>query len=108
MMGMFRWFRDGKLRLMEMITVAEFEGKLTMKLKHFTPMLHSFEAQNESTDFTLLSVERDKAVWNEAKPEGGPQHLVYTRVGDALTVRFHRPEGGAPSVHNPFEYRLAR
>lgn len=105
MMGMFRWFRDGKLRLIEMITVAEFDGKITMKLKHFNPMLHSFETQNETTDFTLLSVEKNKAVWNEVKPEGGPQHLIYTRDGDSLTVLFHRPEGGVPSVCNPFEYK---
>lgn len=104
MMGMFRWFRDGKLRLMEMITIADFDGKITMKLKHFNPMLHSFEAQNETTDFTLLSVDERSAVWNEGKPVGGPQHLVYTREGDKLTVRFVRPEGGTPTVENPFEY----
>ena len=107
MMGMFRWFRDGKLRIMEMITVAAFDGKITMKLKHFNPTLHSFEAQNETTDFTLLSVEMNKAVWTEVKSDGGPQHLVYTRERDALSVRFRRPEGGVPSVRHPFEYKRA-
>ena len=107
MMGMFRWFRDGKLRIMEMITVAEFDGKITMKLKHFNASLHSFEAQSETTDFTLLSVESNKAIWNEVARDGGPQHLVYTRDGSTLTVRFHRPDGGTPSVRNPFIYSLS-
>jgi hypothetical protein len=106
MMGMFRWFRNGKLRLMEMMTIAEADGKVTMKLKHFNSLLHSFEQQNETTDFTLLSVEPNKAVWDEVKPEGGPQQLLYTRDGKRLTIRFVRPGGGKPTVLDPFEFVL--
>ena len=73
MMGMFRWFRDGKLRIMEMMTIAEFDGRITMKLKHFDESLHSLEPQNESTDFTLAGIERNRAIWSEVEPTGGPQ-----------------------------------
>ena len=106
MMGMFRWFRDGKLRLMELITVVDFDGRFLMKLKHFDAALHSFEAQNETTDFELVTLSENRAVWKEIRNDSGKQLLVYEREEAKLTIRFVRPDGVAPSVAQPFVYLL--
>jgi hypothetical protein len=107
MIGMFRWFRDGKVRILEMIIIAEMDGGLTMKLKHFNSKLHSVEEPSETTDFILQSAEKDHAIWNQVTRDGSRQRLVYNREGTMMTARFERPDGGAPAVENPFVYSLS-
>lgn len=102
LMGMFRWFRGGNLRLMEMITVGEFDGEIRLKIKHFDAALHSWEAQDETTDFVLVQLGSGIASFLEV---GKEQWLIYKREEQRLTVWFERNDG-PPSVALPFEYNL--
>jgi len=101
-LGMFRWFRDGKIRVIEIITIANFDGITQMKFKHLDADLHTWEAQDETTDFTLVEVGTGRAEFLE---HGKEQWLIYERIGDRLTVHFERDDG-PPSVQAYFEYNL--
>ncbi len=102
MMGMFRWFRGGGLPLMEMMTIADFDGETRLKLKHFDDALHSWEAQDETTDFILVQSQVGLAKFLEV---GKEQWLIYNREDGRLTVWFERNDG-PPSVALSFEYNL--
>lgn len=102
MQGMFRWFRDGKVRLSEAIIIAALEREIRMRLKHFDAALKGWEAQDETVDFVLVEATATRAVF---KRDGDDEWLVYERDGDRLTVRFER-DGGPPCVTLPFNYQL--
>ena len=103
MIGMFRWFREGEIRLIEVITIAEFDGVLRLKIKHFDRALVSWEDKDKTTDFLLVQSSPNLAAFVE---DGKSQWLVYKREGDKLTVHFER-EDGPPAVKARFEYNLA-
>lgn len=104
LLGMFRWFRAGEIRVIEIITIANFEDATRMKFKHFDAALTSWEAQDETTDFVLVDAKPNLAVFLQ---DGRAQWIVYERTGEKLTIRFEAEEG-PPSVKAPFEYNLLR
>jgi hypothetical protein len=104
LLGMFRWFRDGEIRVIEIITIANFDGATCMKFKHLDDRLSSWEAQDETTYFALVECRQDFAAFLEA---GKEQWLIYERSGDKLKVHFERYDG-PPSVRTPFEYNALR
>jgi len=104
LLGMFRWFRDGEIRVIEIITIANFEGNTCMKFKHLDANLTSWEAKDETTDFVLVEAIPNRSTFLEASKE---QWLIYERNGDKLTVHFERDDG-TPSVKAPFEYNVIR
>lgn len=96
LLGMFRWFRDGKIRVIEIITIANFDGEIHMKFKHFDEKLNSWEAQNETTDFVLVETSPTAATFHEV---GKEQWLFYKRNRDKLTVHFERATPRRASTH---------
>ena len=64
MMGMFRLVRDGKVSFYEMLTIAETDGSLTMRLKHFHPDMKGWEQKDEVREFRLVRAD-EKGAWFE-------------------------------------------
>jgi len=104
LLGMFRWFRGGEVKVFEIITIANFDDATRMKFKHLDAGLTSWEAQDETTDFVLVEATPNRAAFLE---DGKEQWLIYERKGNGLTVHFERDEG-PPSVKAPFQYNLQR
>lgn len=104
LLGMFRWFRAGDIRVIEIITIANFDDATCMKFKHLDAGLTSWEGQDETTDFILVEATPNHAAFLE---DGKEQWLVYERNGTKLNVHFERDDG-PPSVTAPFEYNLLR
>jgi hypothetical protein len=62
MMGMFRHSKaDGSNNFYEFYLFAEQAGSLTVRLKHFSPMLAGWEGKDEFVEFPLVAIEERKA-----------------------------------------------
>ena len=58
MMGMFRHSKaDGSVNFYEFYVFAEQDGSLTVRLKHFSPLLSGWEEKDAFVEFPLVSVE---------------------------------------------------
>lgn len=55
MVGMFRYVRDGKTVLLELMTLSEIEGSVILRVKHFSPELVAWEEKEERTEFSWVS-----------------------------------------------------
>ncbi|MEZ5919927.1 MAG: DUF6265 family protein [Parvularculaceae bacterium] len=72
-MGMFRSVaKDGSLRFYEFYTIAEKDGSLVLKIKHFNPDLTGWEEKNETVDFPLVEIEGETAYFDD---------LTFARTG---------------------------
>jgi Domain of unknown function (DUF6265) len=57
MMGMYRLLKDGKPVFYEFLMLAEENGTLAMKLKHFNPDFSGWEEKSGFVTFKLVAVE---------------------------------------------------
>jgi hypothetical protein len=65
MMGMFRHSKaDGSINFYEFYLFAEKDGSLTVRLKHFSPMLASWEEKEEFVEFPLVAIEERAAYFD--------------------------------------------
>jgi hypothetical protein len=62
MLGTFRLIKDEALDFSEFFMMAEENGSLTLKLKHFGPNLDGWEAKDKYVTFRLIKVE-GKTAW---------------------------------------------
>ena len=98
-MGKFRQLNaDGTLRFYEFYTIAEKDGSLLWRIKHFSPELDGWEEKDKSTEFRLVAIEGETAYFNG---------LTYGRTGSnslqaavaidgqgTATFTFHRAKKG--------------
>lgn len=54
MTGMFRYARDGKLQFTEHLALAEQDGSVVLKVKHFHPDFTGWEAKDDALVFRLV------------------------------------------------------
>jgi hypothetical protein len=65
MMGMFRHSgADGVVKFYEFYVFAEHEGSLTLRLKHFSPMLSGWEEKDAFVEFPLVAIEERAAYFD--------------------------------------------
>lgn len=57
MMGNYRLIVDGKPVFYEMMWLAEMEGTLVLKIKHFNPNFVGWEEKDKTVDFKFVSKE---------------------------------------------------
>jgi len=96
MMGMFRHSKaDGSVNFYEFYLFAEKDGSLTVRLKHFSPVLAGWEEKAEFVEFPLVAIEERAAYFDG---------LTYVRDNaDRLTVGVRLDE----SQFAYFHYRKA-
>lgn len=61
MMFVFRLVKDGQVSFYEMGHIQEVEGSIVLQLKHFDKSLRGWEEKNETVDFRLVKIEKNKA-----------------------------------------------
>ncbi len=72
-MGMFRQMTaEGAVRFYEFYTIAEKEGSLIFRIKHFNPDMTGWEEKDKTTDFPLVAIEGTTAYFDG---------LTYSRSG---------------------------
>ena len=73
-MGMFRQMApEGGVRFYEFYTVAEHEGSLVLRIKHFNPDLTGWEEKDERVEFPLVAVDGTTAYFDG---------LTFSRIGE--------------------------
>ncbi|MDZ7627362.1 MAG: DUF6265 family protein [Parvularculaceae bacterium] len=71
--GKFRQLNaDGTLRFYEFYTIAEKDGSLLWRIKHFNPDLTGWEDKDKSTEFRLVAIDGQTAYFDG---------LTYSRTG---------------------------
>ncbi|MCB2096811.1 MAG: hypothetical protein KDE05_04200 [Parvularculaceae bacterium] len=64
-MGMFRQMApEGGVRFYEFYTIAEHEGSLALRIKHFNPDMTGWEEKDEMVTFPLLAIEGTTAYFD--------------------------------------------
>jgi hypothetical protein len=56
MMGMFRLIRDGKPSFYELLSIAEFDGRMAMRLRHANPDMTGWEEKKDFVEFRWIGV----------------------------------------------------
>lgn len=97
MVGHFRQADKGGIRFYELVSIAENNGTLTYRIKHFNPDLTGWEEKAQVVSFPLVAVEPD--VWffdGLTLRRTGPDTMVETvRISDK----------GEPDREATFTYR---
>lgn len=94
MMGMFRWLKpDDSVMLYEFFLIESSDDGPIMRLKHFSPGLDGWEAKDDSVDFTLHSLEGQKAVFLH-ESEDKTIRLTYHRQDDSMNIELVSTEKG--------------
>lgn len=90
MVGAFRAVKDGQVQFYELITLLVVEGRLNVRLKHFSDELHGWEQPAETVDFPLN--DHADGVWYFAGmtiARVDDDHMtVYVRVADDQVLDF--------------------
>lgn len=105
LMGMWRWARDGKVRVFELLAIKAEEGKLVLRLRHFDPKLMAREDKDRPLAWPLIRSGPREAVFEGPEASGqGTARLTYRRP-DENTLVVILEKGGKPLE---FRYRRVR
>jgi hypothetical protein len=63
MMATFKLINDGKVSFYEIEIIREVENSLILQLKHFNTDLKGWETKDETVDFPLREITKDKIVF---------------------------------------------
>lgn len=64
MMGVYKLVRDGEIVFYEIMVLAEEEGTLVLRLKHFDPGLIGWEEREEVVEFPLVRLGSEEAFYD--------------------------------------------
>ena len=99
MLGMFRFVKDGKVVFYELMTIAEENKSLVLKIKHFNPDLSGWEEKNISQNFPLVRMTPTEAFFagqTYRKLQDGSLQLFVAmkqRTGEVIEEEFlFRPQ----------------
>ncbi|EDP95040.1 DUF6265 family protein [Kordia algicida OT-1] len=95
MMATFKLIVDGKVIFYEIETISEVNNSLLLRLKHFNNELKGWETKDETVDFPLIRVTKNKAIFEGMTFESIDKNNMVVFVtmkqknGDTSIVPFH-------------------
>ena len=95
MMATFKLINDGKVSFYEIEIIREVENTLVLQLKHFDNDLKGWETKNETVDFPLKEITKNKVVFEGMMFEKVSEHEMNVFVdiendeGDIQIVKFN-------------------
>ena len=83
MMGAFRMIKDDQVAFYEIMTIAEHDGSLVLRLKHFNADLTGWEDKDQTIDFTLVRMDDQAAYFDgmTLRRDGPDAMTVFVRIG---------------------------
>jgi len=86
LMAMFRWIKNQVVWFYEFITIEQENEHVMMRIKHFDPKMQGWEERDKSSDFLLVQLQEQEAVFsNINKPD---QWLVYRLENEEKLVSY--------------------
>ena len=82
MVGLFRHLQSHQPSFSEIMQIAEENGSLTLRLKHFNPDLTGWETQDEMETFPLVRVQPGEAAPSPLTPAATLPVIEAVRVGE--------------------------
>lgn len=102
LVGMFRWVKNGRCGLYELMSIEEDDGKIVLRLRHFNRGLEPWASEVKAPlTYPLVRQDRGEAVF-ENPDSKQPRRFVYRREKDGLVVRLEGPDGSG------MEFRFTR
>ena len=95
MMGAFKLVVDDAVKFYEIETIAEENGSLIFRLKHFNPDLKGWEEKDETVDFRLVKVTESKVYFDG---------LTLERIGDDQVNMYVAMKDNDPTSAVKFVY----
>jgi catechol 2,3-dioxygenase-like lactoylglutathione lyase family enzyme len=93
MIGVFRWHRDGKPWMCELMSIAMEGDKPVFRLRHFDPALKPWEKESPLI-YPLAKASENEVVFEDPNHAAGhPLRIIYRVAGDQLTVRLEEGDG---------------
>lgn len=89
MVGTWRLSVKGRVRVVELLTLVEEEGKVVLRLRHFDGRGIAWEEKDSPLVLPLVSKGKDLAVF-EGQEAAAPLRLTYRREGSTLTVTLEK------------------
>ncbi|MFX0210252.1 MAG: DUF6265 family protein [Candidatus Hodarchaeota archaeon] len=81
MMGMFRWIKDGKISLYELMVIDNVGDKIVLKIKHFNSDLTGWEEKMDFVHYVLVDVTDSEIIFGSDDPnEKG--RLIYKKLSE--------------------------
>lgn len=96
MMGMFRFMQEGKLQMLELMTLSEKDGVISLKVKHFSPDMVSWEEKEKFVEFPWIEKD-DKGCYFEGITFAPDQNRL------AIYVAMKGKEGKMDEIRFDFE-----
>jgi len=87
MMGMFRWMKDDKVWIYELLTIRQEKGTLVLRFRHFDGDLTSWEPKDEPLTYWLSSITKSEVVFENPKSEKARLFAFRLDDANAMTVR---------------------
>jgi hypothetical protein len=105
MVGHFRWVRGDALWMTELLTIAEEEGEVIFRLRHFSDRMRPWEDPDDPFVYRLTEREPGRVAFTIAEPRPGrPDRFIYEALpDDSLLVRLEGERQGEPIVQE-FRY----
>lgn len=104
MVGMFRWIKDGKLWMVEMMTITIDDGELVFRLRHFDRKQTPWEEKYSPMTCKLKSIADRKVAFERVDGEkAGSGYVISSPGPDAYEVSLLAPEN-APGKTQTFAF----
>ncbi|HEY3340951.1 MAG TPA: DUF6265 family protein [Anaerolineae bacterium] len=107
MMGMFRWLKNGKVYLYELLAIEPDANGLVLRLKHFDRGLNGWEVKGRPVAYPLVNVGDQEAAFER----GGvyrSTRFVYKLTGEHTLTVLSEERKGNEVVRNEFNYTRAQ
>lgn len=106
MMGCFRWVNKGGVPIViEMLTISEENGVISMRIRHHDAQLNAKEDKDKPITLTLSKLEGTRAEFSAGKNAGDIEKITYHLNDEVMqtTVQF-KSANAKPRVPLVFEF----
>ena len=86
MIGMFRWLKDGKVWIYELMAIREESETLVFRFRHFSNEMNSWEAKTEPLTYRLVSFSDNEAVFENPASESHRRYSFHRTDPNTLVI----------------------
>ena len=87
MIGMFRWIKDGRVWIYELLTIREEDETLVLRFRHFSNDMTSWEPKNGPLTYRLVSFNDNAAVFENPSSDSHRRYSFSRPDVNTLVVR---------------------